>query len=93
MGAVIALASRVWDHRDKWVGLGAPVVLVIAGIAADVSLRSEHGVGGYVHEAWLFGGHIARVAALLGAVYLAWRAQRGPRPPAIPPWQKPRLFV
>jgi hypothetical protein len=93
MGALIALASRVWDHRDKWIGLGAPVVLVIAGIAADVSLSSEHGLGGYVHEAWLFGGHISRIAALLGAVYLAWRAQRGPRPPAIPPWQKPRRFV
>lgn len=94
MGALIALASRVWDHRDKWIGLGAPVVLVIAGIAADVSLSgSQHGLGGYVREAWLFGGHICRIAALLGAVYLAWRAQRGPRPPAIPPWQKPRRIV
>ncbi|HEU5420182.1 MAG TPA: hypothetical protein VFV41_20990 [Streptosporangiaceae bacterium] len=94
MGAAVALASRVWDHRDKWIGLGFPVILVIAGIAADVSLGgSRAGLLGYLKEAWLFGGHISRIAALLGAVYLAWRAQRGRRPPAIPPWKRPRRIV
>jgi hypothetical protein len=93
MGALVALVSRVWDHRDKWIGLGGPVVLVIAGVAADVSLASEPNLLGYLKEAWMFGGHICRIAALLGAVYLAWRAQRGRRPPTVPPWNKPRRFV
>jgi hypothetical protein len=93
MGALVALASRVWDHRDKWIGLGGPVLLVIAGVAADISLDTERNLLGYLKEAWLFGGHICRIAALLGAVYLAWRAQRGRRPPAVPPWNKPRRIV
>jgi hypothetical protein len=29
---------------------------------------------------------------LLGAIYLAWRVERGPRSPGVPPWQKARRF-
>jgi hypothetical protein len=59
-------------------------------MVADVSLGGErHELAAYVKEAWTFGGHFSRIAALLGAVYLTWRAERGRRPPAVPPWNKP----
>jgi hypothetical protein len=90
MGAAVALVSRVWDFRDKWIGLAVPVFLVIVGMVADVSLGGpRHELTAYVREAWTFGGHFSRIAALLGAVYLTWRAERGRRPPAVPPWNKP----
>jgi hypothetical protein len=93
IGAAIALMSRVWDIRDKWVGLALPLFLVIAGMGADVSLsNSQPSLGAYIKEAWIFGGHISRIVALLGAVYLAWRAERGRRPPPVPPWNKPHRF-
>jgi hypothetical protein len=93
MGAALALVSRVWDIRDKWVGLVVPVFLVIVGMVADVSLGgTRSGVPGYAKEAWIFGSHISRLAAVLGAVYLAWRAERGRRSPQVAPWNKPRRF-
>jgi len=93
VGAGLTMLSRVWDIRDKWVGLALPVFLVIAGMAADVSLSgTQHSAGGYLHEAWIFGSHLSRVLAVLGAIYLAWRAERGRRPPPVPPWNKTRRF-
>jgi hypothetical protein len=93
MGAALALVSRVWDIRDKWVGLVVPVFLVIVGMVADVSLGgTRSGVSGYAKEAWIFGSHISRLAAVLGAVYLVWRAERGRRSPQVAPWNKPRRF-
>jgi hypothetical protein len=90
IGAAVALASKVWDFRDRWIGLAGPVFLVIVGMVADVSLSASRGtLFGYVKEAWIFGGHLSRIAALLGAGYLAWRAQHGRRPPPVPPWNKP----
>jgi hypothetical protein len=89
LGAAVALASRVWDFRDKWIGLALPIFLVIAGMAAAVSLGGHHDdVSGYAKEAWIFGDHLSRIVAVLGAVYLAWRAERGRRRPTIPPWTK-----
>lgn len=89
LGALVALGSKVWDHRDKWIGLVLPVFVVIAGMAAAVSLGGpHHGVSGYAKEAWLFGDHLSRIVAVLGAVYLTWRAERGPRRPAVPPWTR-----
>ncbi len=62
LGAVLALASRVWDFRDKWLGLVVPVFVVIVGMGADVSLGgTRSGVGAYFREAWIFGGHLSRV--------------------------------
>jgi len=91
IGAVVALPSRIWDLRDKWIGVGLPVFLVIAGMIADVTLGPHHQhAGTYVRQAWMFGGHLSRILALLGACYLAWRADRGKRPVAVPPWRKHR---
>jgi hypothetical protein len=93
MGAAVALISKVWDFRDKWIGLALPVFAVIVGMVADVSLGStQPSFSHYVREAWIFGGHMSRIAAVLGAVYLAWRAEHGRRAPAVPPWNKSHRF-
>jgi hypothetical protein len=91
LGAALALASRVWDFRDKWLGLAIPLFVVIVGMGADVSLSgAQASFGGYFHEAWIFGGHLCRVAALLGAAYLAWRSSRPRREQSAEPWNKQR---
>jgi hypothetical protein len=90
LGAAVALVSKVWDFRDKWIGLAIPIFLVIAGMGADITLGGSHAtLLAYFREAWLFGGRLSRLAAVLGAAYLTWRATHERRPPAVPPWNKP----
>ena len=93
IGALVATFSKAWSISDKWIGLALPVFLVIVGIVVEVSLDGTHRHWTtYVRDAWVFAGHLSRILALLGAIYLAWRAERGPRSPGVPPWQKARRF-
>jgi hypothetical protein len=90
LGVPVALLSRAWDYRDKWIGLAGPALLLVVGTVAGVSLGSSHtSMGGYVHEAWLYADVLSRVAAVLGAGYLVWRLVRGRRVPPVPPWNRP----
>jgi hypothetical protein len=89
LGALIALPSRAWDFRDKWTGLGGPVGLVVVGTWIIATLNSRHHtVASYLHQVWASGGYLSRIAAVLGAVYLGWRLQRGRRE-LMPPWLRP----
>ena len=90
VGALIALPSRDWDFRDKWVGLGGPVLLMIVGTGLLV-VHAGHrdSVHLYVREAWMIADYLIRAGAVLGAAYLTWRTQRGPREPPVPPWNRP----
>ncbi len=93
IGVLVALISRKWDRRDKWLGLGGPVLLVIVGATLVVVLGGERtSLGLYVHEAWLAAGRISRFAALLGAGYLLRRVRmyKGKRQPRVPPWAQNR---
>jgi len=86
LGAAVALGSRLWHYRDKWAGLVLPPLLTIIGAAAAIALGGRsHGL----HDAWLSLNIVSRIAALLGAGYLAWRTGPGRRPPPKPPWHKP----
>jgi len=86
LGAVVALGSRLWHYRDKWAGLVLPPLLTIIGVAAAVAIG---GRGQGLHDAWVSLNVVSRIAALLGAGYLAWRMGPGRRPPPEPPWHKP----
>jgi hypothetical protein len=91
LGAVVALASRLWDLLDKWLGLAGPVVLTVVSLGVGVAAAGSRGsLGMHIHEAWIFADVTSRLTALLGAGYLAWRSARGRRPPTTPPWNKPR---
>ena len=37
LGAALALASSLWDYRDKWVGLAVPLLLTVIGTALGVA--------------------------------------------------------
>ncbi len=88
IGVLVALASKCWDIRDKWAGLAGPVVLVVIGTWVLVTIGGRHPTfAAYLMNAWLIGGRLSRIAALLGAAYLAWRLRRGPRELA-PPWDR-----
>jgi hypothetical protein len=90
LGALLALASRIWDYRDKWTGLGLPVLLTVVGTAVGLAVAGSQGtLGHHIHDAWMFAVISSRVSAVLGAAYLAWRSVRDRVPPEIPPWNKP----
>jgi hypothetical protein len=85
VGALVALGSKLWQYRDKWVGLVLPLVLTIIGVAAGIAVGGRsHGF----HDGWVSLNIVSRVAALLGAGYLSWRMGSGRRPPPAPPWHK-----
>jgi hypothetical protein len=89
-GILTTLPSKLWDTRDKWLGLAVPVVAAVAGVAialADGGQRNSFGP--YAHEVAMTGPPMLAVAVALGAIYLAWRVRRGPRSPAVPPWNRP----
>ena len=88
VGVVVALPSRRWDIRDKWLGLAAPAIVTIVG-GAGLAVGVRHlTAGAYLHEALMIGGYLIRAGAVLGAAYLAWRVRRGQRAGA-PPWRRP----
>jgi hypothetical protein len=89
LGAIVALTSRMWDYRDKWVGLALPLLLALIGIALGVTYGGHVSVGEGVHEGWVYGVVTSRIAAALSAGYLGWRSVHGRRPPAVPPWNRP----
>jgi hypothetical protein len=88
VGVVIALPSRLWNIRDKWLGLAAPAILTIVGSAGLATGASHPTAGAYLHAALTIGGYLIRAGAVLGAAYLAWRVNRGRRAPAQPPWRR-----
>jgi hypothetical protein len=91
LGVLTALPSRKWDLRDKWVGLVAPVLLMIISTVLIVILGGKQPtIGSYVLEAWLAATRASRIAAALGAAYLLWRLSRGPRDARQPPFGVPQ---
>jgi hypothetical protein len=87
---LVALRSRRWDARDKWVALAGPplvafVVVLIRAVTSQANFFSAfyHAFG---HDVWVS----LRVGCVLCAGYLIWRLRRGPRLRTLPPWQRPR---
>jgi len=90
LGAVVAVACRGWDHRDKWIGLAGPVILLLAGTGAGVALgSSQDRFGQYLHEAWVYLNVLSRIGAVAGTWYLVWRLTHARRVPKVPPWNRP----
>jgi hypothetical protein len=89
LGALLSLASRTWDRRDKLIGLAVPVFLVVLGTVLVLLVGGSRPMTSYPYEAWLAAGRLSRALAAGGACYLLWRMQRGRRPPRVPPWNVP----
>jgi hypothetical protein len=91
LGACLALASKVWDYRDKWAGLVGPVVIMIIGTATCLALgTSQSGFGPYLHQTWVYLNIWSRVGAVAGTWYLVWRLAHDRETPDVPPWSRPR---
>jgi len=89
LGAALTLASGLWDYRDKWTALALPILLTVIGTAVGIAVGSRISFGHGIHEAWAFAVVFSRATAVLSACYLGWRAGRGPRAAAVPPWDRP----
>jgi hypothetical protein len=90
LGAMGVLIARGWNYRDRWIGLGCPVLVLVLITAAGVMLGPAHArASGYVHEAWLYADILSRIGAVAGAWYLSWRLGHPWRVPEVPPWNKP----
>jgi hypothetical protein len=91
LGVAVAIPLKLWGPLDKLLSLAGPLVLVIAGTAIAVSSGgARHNAAAYGHEALAAAADLFKTATLLGALYLAWRIQRGRRAPAEPPWARHR---
>jgi hypothetical protein len=89
LGGILAIRSRIWNARDKWVGVAGPPVFVLVGtvVAALIIGGRGHAVGMYPHVFRLYGGNLLRVGNALCAIYLALQARHGPQR-RLPPWRR-----
>lgn len=93
VGAAVAVASRKWDLRDKWIGLVVPVLAVILGATLTVTFGTQQtSYKSYLVEGWVAASRLSRAAAVLGAIYLLWRVYKygGARNRRLPPWSPQR---
>lgn len=93
VGALIAVSSRKWDLRDKWLGLAVPIVAVLIGAALEVTFGAHFSAyGRYLVEAWVAASRLSRAAAFLSALFLLWRVHKhgGTRIERLPPWSPQR---
>ncbi|MGN6676939.1 MAG: hypothetical protein ACTHKL_04065 [Streptosporangiaceae bacterium] len=93
IGVFVAIASKKWDLRDKWLGLALPVLAVIIGTALEITLGARlPGYRPYLVEAWVAAGRLSRIAAVLSALYLLWRVHKYQGSPTrrLPPWTPQR---
>jgi hypothetical protein len=88
IGAVVGMFSRLWDARDKLLGVTGPVLVVLM-----TSVLTALFIGGagnailiYFHAIRVSFGLMIRVGSVLTAAYLAWRVSKGPRAKT-PPWK------
>ena len=71
-------------------GSGGPVVVAVVGTGVALATGGARDTArAYAHEVGTAGPPLLKAAVVLGACYLAWRVRRGPRAPAVPPWNRP----
>ena len=93
IGAFVAMSSKKWDLRDKWLGLALPVLAVLIGTAIEVTFGARlSGYWPYLVEAWVAAGRLSRIAAVLSALFLLWRVHRYQGNPTrrLPSWSPER---
>jgi hypothetical protein len=89
LGGVVAIWSRIWNARDKWVALAGPPVIALVGtiVAALIIGGNSQFFGSYPEAFRGYVGYAYRGGSLLCAVYLALLARRGPQR-RLPPWKR-----
>jgi hypothetical protein len=90
IGGLVALRSRVWDARDKWIALAGPPLVTFVVLLIRAATSQGNFFSAFYHAAGHDVGVSIRVGCVLCAAYLIWRLRRGPRLRTLPPWQRPR---
>jgi hypothetical protein len=89
IGALAVIAAPLWDVRDKLAAVAIPLAVALVGAVALAGFSAHPpGLSGYAHAVRVDGWNLLRAGAVLGAVYLARRVQRGRRPRREPPWRQ-----
>ncbi len=89
IGGTLAVFSRFWTPRDKWIALTGPPVIALLGTLVTAMLVHSQGnpVEIYTYALRLDVGYLLRAGSVLCAVYLAVQVRRGPRV-RLPPWKR-----
>jgi hypothetical protein len=90
IGGLVALRSRRWDARDKWIALAGPPLVTLTVLVIRAASSAGNFFSAFYHAAGHDVGLSIRVGCVLCAGYLIWRLRRGPRLRTLPPWQRPR---
>jgi len=90
IGGLVALRSRSWDARDKWIALAGPPLVTLLVLVIRAVTSAGNFFSAFYHAAGHDVGLSIRVGCVLCAGYLIWRLRRGPRVRTLPPWQRPR---
>ena len=90
IGGIVALRSRRWDARDKWIALAGPPLFTFAVLLIRAGTSAGNFFSAFYHAAQHDVGLSIRAGCVLCAGYLVWRLRRGPRIRTLPPWQRPR---
>ena len=90
IGGLVALRSRRWDARDKWIALAGPLLVTFAVLLIRAGTSPGNFFSAFYHASRHDVGLSIRAGCVLCAGYLVWRLRRGPRARTLPPWQRPR---
>jgi len=90
IGGLVALKSRRWDARDKWMALAGPPLVTLAVLIIRAATSPGNFFSAFYQAAHHDVGLSIRAGCVLCAAYLIWRLRRGPRLRTLPPWQRPR---
>ena len=90
IGGIVALWSRRWDARDKWIALAGPPAVTFTVLLIRAGTSPGNFFSAFIHASQHDVGLSIRAGCVLCAGYLVWRLRRGPRMRALPPWQRPR---
>ena len=89
IGGALAVMSRFWPPRDKWIALAGPLVIALLGTLVTAVIVGGKGnpVEIYTHALRLDVGYLLRAGSVLCAAHLAMQLRRGPRV-RLPPWKR-----
>ena len=90
IGGLVALRSRRWDARDKWMALAGPPLFTLAVLLIRAGTSQGNFFSAFYQALHHDVGLSIRAGCVLCAAYLIWRLRRGPRLRTLPPWQRPR---
>ena len=92
LGGLLAVFSRIWNARDKWIAILGPPAIAVVGMLVTAMLMRGSMIGNIPHAFHLDFGYLLRLGSLLCAIYLALQARHGPQR-RLPPWQRTSVII